>query len=37
LDERRLEGLVQIGVDLAYRCGERFLTTVCDHRTGAIV
>jgi len=38
LDERRLEGLVQIGVDeIAYRRGQRYLTTVCDHRTGAIV
>ncbi|MCA1701424.1 MAG: ISL3 family transposase, partial [Actinobacteria bacterium] len=38
LDERRLQGLVQIGVDeIAYRRGQRYLTTVCDHRTGAIV
>ncbi len=38
LDERRLEGLVQVGVDeIAYRRGQRYLTTVCDHRTGAIV
>ncbi len=38
LDARRLEGLVQIGVDeIAYRRGQRYLTTVCDHRTGAIV
>jgi transposase len=38
LDARRLCGLVQIGVDeIAYRKGQRYLTTVCDHRTGAIV
>ena len=38
LDERRLEGLLQIGVDeIAYRRGQRYLTTVCDHRSGAIV
>jgi transposase len=38
LDESRLCGLVQIGVDeIAYRKGQRYLTTVCDHRTGAIV
>lgn len=38
LDERRLEGLVQIGVDeIAYRRGQRYLTTVADHRSGAIV
>jgi len=38
LDERRLEGLVQIGVDeIAYRRGQRYLTSVADHRTGAIV
>lgn len=38
LDERRLSGLVQIGVDeVAYRRGQRYLTCVCDHRSGAIV
>ena len=38
LDERRLEGLVAIGVDeISYRRGQRYLTTVVDHRTGAIV
>jgi transposase len=38
LDERRLEGLVMIGVDeLSYRRGQRYLTQVCDHRSGAIV
>jgi transposase len=38
LDERRLEGLVAIGVDeISYRRGQRYLTSVADHRTGAIV
>jgi transposase len=38
LDERRLEGLVCIGVDeISYRRGQRYLTSVADHRTGAIV
>ena len=38
LDERRLSGLFQIGVDeIAYRRGQRYLTCVADHRTGAIV
>jgi transposase len=38
LDERRLEGLVAIGVDeISYRRGQRYLTTVVDHQTGAIV
>ena len=38
LDERRLEGLVMIGVDeIAYRRGQRYLTCVADYRTGAIV
>jgi transposase len=38
LDERRLEGLVRIGVDeIAYRRGQRYLTCVADHRSGAIV
>jgi transposase len=38
LDERRLAGLVMIGVDeISYRRGQRYLTQVCDHRMGAIV
>ncbi|MDQ3631481.1 MAG: ISL3 family transposase [Actinomycetota bacterium] len=38
LDERRLSGLVQIGVDeIAYRRGQRYLTLVADHRSGAII
>lgn len=38
LDERRLEGLVAIGVDeISYRRGQRYLTTVADHARGAIV
>jgi transposase len=38
LDERRLEGLVAIGVDeISYRKGQRYLTSVADHQTGAIV
>jgi transposase len=38
LDERRLEGLVAIGVDeISYRRGQRYLTSVADHRTAAIV
>jgi transposase len=38
LDGDRLAGLVMIGVDeLSYRKGQRYLTQVCDHRTGAIV
>jgi transposase len=38
LDERRLAGLVAIGVDeLSYRRGQRYLTVVADHRTGTIV
>jgi transposase len=38
LDERRLRGLVAIGVDeISYRRGQRYLTTVVDHRAGAIV
>ena len=38
LDERRLERLVAIGVDeISYRRHHRYLTTVADHRTGAIV
>jgi transposase len=38
LDERRLEGLVCIGVDeIAYRRHHRYLTSVADHVRGAIV
>ncbi len=38
IDERRLDGLVAIGVDeISYRRGQRYLTCVADHRTGAIV
>jgi transposase len=38
LDERRLEGLVQIGVDeISYRRGLRYLTNVADHHSGGIV
>jgi len=38
LDERRLERLVTIGVDeISYRKGQRYLTQVCDHSSGAIV
>ncbi|MCA1678873.1 MAG: ISL3 family transposase [Actinobacteria bacterium] len=38
LDERRLEGLVAIGVDeISYRRHHRYLTSVVDHRAGAIV
>jgi transposase len=38
LDERRLQGLVAIGVDeISYRRHHRFLTTVVDHHTGGIV
>jgi transposase len=38
LDERRLTGLVAVGVDeISYRRGQRYLTSVADHRTGAIV
>jgi transposase len=38
LDERRLDGLVCIGVDeISYRRHHRYLTTVADHTTGAIV
>jgi transposase len=38
IDERRLEGLVAIGVDeISYRRGQRYLTTVVDHQTGGIV
>jgi transposase len=38
LDERRLDGLVCIGVDeISYRRHHRYLTSVADHRSGAIV
>jgi len=38
LDENRLAGLVAIGVDeISYRRGQRYLTSVVDHQTGAIV
>jgi transposase len=38
LDARRLEGLVCIGVDeISYRRHHRYLTSVADHRSGAIV
>ncbi len=38
LDDRRLAGLVAIGVDeISYRRGQRYLTSVVDHKTGAIV
>jgi transposase len=38
LDQDRLAGLVCIGVDeISYRRHHRYLTTVADHRTGAIV
>ena len=38
LDESRLEGLVAIGVDeISYRRGQRYLTSVVDHQSGAIV
>jgi transposase len=38
LDEGRLEGLVAIGVDeISYRRHHRYLTSVADHASGAIV
>ena len=38
LDERRLDGLIQIGVDeISYRRGMRYLTNVADHETGGII
>jgi transposase len=38
LDERRLAGLVAIGCDeISYRKGQRYLTCVADHATGAII
>src|ERR1019366_4606624 len=38
LDQRRLDGLVAIGVDeISYRRGQRYLTSVVDHKAAAIV
>jgi transposase len=38
LDEARLDGLVAIGADeISYGRGQRYLTCVADHRSGAIV
>jgi transposase len=38
LDDRRLEGLIAIGVDeISYRRGQRYLTSVADHASGSIV
>jgi transposase len=38
LDETRLDDLVAIGCDeISYRRGQRYLTSVVDHETGAIV
>jgi transposase len=38
LNQSRLDGLVAIGVDeISYRRGQRYLTSVVDHQTGAIV
>ncbi len=38
LDERRLEGLIAIGVDeISYRRHHRYLTSVVDHASGGIV
>jgi transposase len=38
LDQDRLEGLIAIGVDeISYRRHHRYLTSVADHSTGAIV
>ncbi len=38
LDDGRLQGLVQIGVDeISYRRHHRYLTSVVDHHTGGIV
>lgn len=38
LDGQRLSGLVAIGVDeISYRRGQRYLTSVADHHSGAIV
>jgi transposase len=38
LDEHRLDGLVAIGCDeISYRKGQRYLTCVADHASGAII
>jgi transposase len=38
LDERRLDGLVNIGVDeVSYKRGHQYLTIVADHDTGRVV
>ena len=38
LDKTRLTGLIAVGVDeISYRRGQRYLTSVVDHVTGAIV
>ncbi|MCA1679241.1 MAG: ISL3 family transposase [Actinobacteria bacterium] len=38
LDETRLSGLIAVGVDeISYRRGQRYLTSVVDHASGAIV
>ena len=38
LDADRLAGLLMIGCDeISYRRGQRYLTQICDHETGAIV
>ena len=38
LDADRLKRLVMVGVDeISYRRGQRYLTQVCDHQSGAIV
>jgi transposase len=38
LDDSRLDGLVAIGCDeISYRRGQRYLTSVVDHKSGAIV
>jgi transposase len=38
LDQSRLDGLVAVGCDeISYRQGQRYLTCVADHATGAII
>ena len=38
LDDTRLSGLIAVGVDeISYRRGQRYLTSVVDHKAGAIV
>ena len=38
LDDTRLAGLIAVGVDeISYRRGQRYLTSVVNHQTGAIV